>query len=144
MVTTARLVETLGGRKILRGRTPNDESLIARIRSGLPYAALVAIATRFEIPQDRLVRILDLPPRTLARRKKQRRLRTNESDRLIRLALVATLAEEVLGSREKAVSWLQRANRALGGANPLDRLDTEIGEQQVEQVLVRIAHGVYS
>lgn len=144
MVTTARLVETLGGRTILGGRTPNDESLIARIRSGLPYAALVAIATRFEIPQDRLVRILDLPLRTLARRKKQRRLRTNESDRLIRLALVATLAEEVLGSREKAVSWLQRANRALGGANPLDRLDTEIGEQQVEQLLVRIAHGVYS
>lgn len=144
MVTTARLVETLGGRNILGGRTPNDESLIARIRSGLPYAALETIATRFEIPQDRLVRILDLPLRTLARRKKQRRLRTNESDRLIRLALVATLAEEVLGSREKTVSWLQRANRALGGANPLDRLDTEIGEQQVEQLLVRIAHGVYS
>jgi uncharacterized protein (DUF2384 family) len=28
--------------------------------------------------------------------------------------------------------------------NPLDRLDTEIGGQQVEQLLSRIAHGVYS
>lgn len=144
MVTTARLVETLGGKSIIRGRPLNYETLIERVRSGLPYAALEAIVRRFEIPQERLVRVLDLPLRTLARRKKERRLRADESDRLMRLALIGTLAEEVLGSRERAVSWLRKPNRALGGANPLDRVDTEIGEQQIEQLLFRIAHGVYS
>jgi len=144
MVTTARLVETLGGRSIVKGRPLNYDTLIARVRSGLPYTALEAIVTRFEIPQERLVRVLDFPLRTLARRKKEGRLRADESDRLLRLALVATLAEEVLGSREHAAAWLRKPNRALGGTNPLDRLDTEIGEQQVEGLLFRIAHGVYS
>ena len=144
MISTARLVETLGGRRIIKGRPLSDEAVIDRVRSGLPFTALAAIATHFEIPQERLVRVLALPLRTLARRKKERRLRADESDRLIRLALIATLAEEVLGSREKAVAWLRKPNRALRGMNPLDRLDTEIGGQQVEQLLSRIAHGVYS
>jgi putative toxin-antitoxin system antitoxin component (TIGR02293 family) len=144
MVSTARLVETLGGRSIIKGRPLSYETLIEKVRSGLPFTALEAIATHFEIPQERLVRVLNLPLRTLARRRKERRLRADESDRLIRLALVATLAEEILGSREKAVAWLRKPNRALKGTNPLDRLDTEIGEQQVEQLLFRIAHGVYS
>ncbi len=144
MVSTARLVEALGGRAVISGRSPDHDALINRVRSGLPYSALEALATRFEIPRDRLVRVLNLPLRTLARRKKERRLRADESDRLIRLARIATCAEDVLGSREKATAWLQKPNRALGGTNPLDRLDTEIGEQQVEQLLLRIAHGVYS
>ena len=144
MVSTARLVDALGGRAVIRGRSLDIDALIDRVRSGLPYTALEAVATRFEIPQDRLVRVLNLPLRTLSRRKKERRLRADESDRLIRLAMAATFAEDVLGSREKAVAWLQKPNRALGGTNPLDRLDTEIGERQVEQLLLRIAHGVYS
>lgn len=144
MVSTARLVQTLGVRSLLKGRSPTYETIIAQVRSGLPYTALEAIATRFQIPREHLVRVLDLPRRTLARRKKERRLRADESDRLVRLGWIATLAEEVLGSREKAVAWLKKPNRALGGTNPLDRLDTEIGAQQVEQILLRIAHGVYS
>lgn len=144
MLSTARLIETLGVRNLIKGRSPSDETLIERVRSGLPYTALEAVATRFEISQERLVRILDLPLRTLVRRKKERRLKADESDRLIRVALIATLAEDVLGSRAKAIAWLQKPNRALGGTNPLDRLDTEIGEHRVEQLLFRIAHGVYS
>jgi uncharacterized protein (DUF2384 family) len=50
----------------------------------------------------------------------------------------------VLGSREKAVAWLRKPNRALGGTNPLDHIDTKIGEERVERLLIRIAHGVYS
>lgn len=144
MVSTARLVQTLGGKRIFKARAPDYETIIARVRSGLPYGAVEAIATRFEIPQEHLMRVLDVPMRTLARRKKERRLKADESDRLIRFAGVATLAEEVLGGRERAVAWLKKPNRALGGRNPLDRLDTEIGVQQVEQVLMRVAHGVYS
>jgi putative toxin-antitoxin system antitoxin component (TIGR02293 family) len=57
---------------------------------------------------------------------------------------VAALAEDVLGSKEKAGRWLQRPNRALGGATPLEHLATEIGTREVETVLGRTAHGVFS
>lgn len=57
---------------------------------------------------------------------------------------IAARASEVLGGQEKATHWLNRPNRALGGRRPLDLLDTDLGIQQVEQVLGRIEYGVYS
>ena len=144
MVSTNRLVKTLGGKGVLREPLRTYDAVIDRVRAGLPYAALEAVASRFEIPQETLVRVLALPLRTLARRKKERRLRADESDRLLRLTRAAALAEEVLGTREKAAAWLRKANRALGGVSPLDRLDTDLGARQVEQILYRVAHGVYS
>lgn len=57
---------------------------------------------------------------------------------------VAAFAEEVLGTREKAAIWLRKPNRALGGVRPTDLLGTATGRLHVEQVLGRIAHGVYS
>ena len=144
MASAARIAEALGGRGVFRGRSLDYDAVIDRVRSGLPYASLEAVAARFEIPRESLVRVLDLPLRTLARRKRERRLHANESDRLLRLGRIATLAEEVLGSREKAVAWLRKPNKALGGASPLDRLDTDIGTEQVDQVIFRIAYGVYS
>jgi putative toxin-antitoxin system antitoxin component (TIGR02293 family) len=80
----------------------------------------------------------------LARRKDKRTLNPVESDRLYRLARVALMAIEVLGSHEKAKQWLERPNRALGGETPLSLLDTDIGARQVEAVLGRIEHGVFS
>jgi putative toxin-antitoxin system antitoxin component (TIGR02293 family) len=144
MVSTGRLVQALGGKGVLRERQTTYAAVIAKARAGLPYATLEAVANRFEIPQDVLVRILHLPPRTLARRKKTGRLSADESDRLLRLGRVVAQAEEVLGSAERAATWLRGTVRALGGVRPLDLLDTDLGAQQVEQVLGRIEHGVYS
>jgi putative toxin-antitoxin system antitoxin component (TIGR02293 family) len=140
--TAKRIVRTLGGPKVLKAATLDD--LRARRRSGLPYASLDAVSAAYAIAPGDLGKILDLPPRTLARRKKERRLHADESDRLLRLGRVAALAEEVLGSREKATLWLHASNAALGQEPPLRRLDSDLGARQVEDVLVRISHGVYS
>jgi putative toxin-antitoxin system antitoxin component (TIGR02293 family) len=144
MVSTARLVRTLGGKGVFRARPATYEAVIDKARTGLPYTALETLATRFEIAQETLVRVLHLPARTLARRKKTRRLSADESDRLLRLARVAARAEEVFGSQERAGDWLRGTVRALGGVRPLDLLDTDLGAQQVERILGRIEHGVYS
>jgi putative toxin-antitoxin system antitoxin component (TIGR02293 family) len=144
MVSPGRLVATLGGAKVFRQRQASYSVVAARVRAGLPYIALEAVATRFAIPQDALFRVLHIPPRTLARRKKARRLHADESDRLLRLGRVAAVAEEVLGSSKKAGSWLKKPNRALGGLVPLDQLDTDIGAHQVLDILGRIEHGIYS
>jgi putative toxin-antitoxin system antitoxin component (TIGR02293 family) len=54
------------------------------------------------------------------------------------------MASEVLGSLAKARAWLHAENRALGGRSPIGLLDTEIGEQRVEDLLNRINYGIYS
>ncbi len=141
-MTARRILRTLGGPRVLKAATLGD--LKARLRLGLPYASLVAVSSAFAIEAKDLVTILDLPPRTLARRKKERKLRSDESDRLFRLGRIAALAEEILGSREKATAWLHERNPALGNEIPLRNLDSDLGARQVEDVLLRIAHGVYS
>jgi putative toxin-antitoxin system antitoxin component (TIGR02293 family) len=143
MVTAARLKEALGRPGVLRGAA--DLAGVAdRARDGLPYAALGALARRFDIPVRELTAVLNLPERTLARRKREGRLRAAESDRLLRVARVAALAEEILGDTTKAARWLRRANPALGGKKPLRVLDTDLGASQVETVLHRVEHGVFS
>ena len=142
MNSARRVVRTLGGARIVKAATWED--LHARRQAGLPYASVDAVSSAFHIGSKDLVRILDLPLRTLARRKKEKRLHADESDRLLRLGRVAALAEEMLGSREKATEWLHEPNAALGHETPLSHLDSDLGARQVEDVLVRIAHGVYS
>ena len=141
MVTAAHLKEALGGG--LRGATDLG-ALADRVRDGLPYPALDAVAKRFDIPIRELTAVLDLPERTMARRKREGRLRAGESDRLFRVARVAALAEEILGDKTKAARWLRRPNRVLGGKTPLQALDTDLGASQVETVLHRVEHGVFS
>jgi putative toxin-antitoxin system antitoxin component (TIGR02293 family) len=144
MSTTELIVETLGGARALRSRPATPGALRDRVREGLPYASLDAVAKRLELTSEEITRIIGLPPRTLARRKASHRLRAEESDRLYRLSRIASLAEEVLGDSDKAKRWLHAPNRALGHETPLGFLDTDLGVRQVEAVLGRIAHGVHS
>jgi putative toxin-antitoxin system antitoxin component (TIGR02293 family) len=142
MVTVMMIAETLGGRDVLRERQADYSAVIRRTREGLPYAALPVVAKRYGIPLATLARVIGLRERTLALRKKERRLRAVESDRLLRVARVATSAEDILGARAKAGRWLQNPNGALGGARPLDLLDTDLGAEEVVTILGRIEHGV--
>jgi len=63
---------------------------------------------------------------------------------MVRLARIFATALEMIGEEGKAVEWLQTPNRALGGHRPLDELDTDVGTREVEDLLGRIAYGVYS
>jgi putative toxin-antitoxin system antitoxin component (TIGR02293 family) len=134
----------LGGKKILKRSIAEHHDMQDVVRSGLPFAALEAFAKAMRIPSAAVTRVLGLAPRTLARRKSKHMFTPVESDRLYRLARVACMAIQVLGSHEKAGHWLERPNRALGGATPLSLLDTDIGVHQVEAVLGRIEHGIFS
>lgn len=144
MVTVMMIAETVGDRNVLKERRADYSAVARRTREGLPYAALPAVAKRYRIPLATLARVIGLPELALARRKKERRLTADESDRLLRVARVATAAEDTLGAQAKAGRWLQNPNRALGGAIPLNLLDTELGAEEVVTILDRIEHGVYS
>ena len=144
MVSTERLVRTLGGQVVLKRRITTLEDLRQTVQAGLPYHALEAVMERFGLGQAEVAAVLGVPPRTMARRKRSRRLHPDESDRLIRLARLATQAVQVFGKEDKAAMWMHRPNRALGNQAPLNLLRTDLGAKQVEEVLGRIEHGVIS
>lgn len=143
-MTAATLNDTLGRPARPSTRDPSSEDLRRVVRRGLPFTSLERVMARFGLGRQQVSEVLHLPERTLARRKRERRLSPDESDRLVRLARVAAQAEETLGSAERAAAWLQRPNRALGGEPPLALLDTDLGAREVEAVLGRLEHGVYS
>jgi Protein of unknown function (DUF2384) len=68
----------------------------------------------------------------------------NQNQQLSRINTIYKHAAEVFENSDIAWKWLQRSNRALGGAVPLQLLETESGTEQVAAVLNRIEYGGYS
>ncbi|MGH7888452.1 MAG: type II RES/Xre toxin-antitoxin system antitoxin [Candidatus Binatia bacterium] len=144
MLPMESIVNALGGRKVLKRRITNLEDLRTTVKEGLPYASFEALSARLGLARDEAANALHLPHRTIARRKKQRKLHADESDRVLRLARIGAQAAETFGSEAKAAEWLRRPNRALGNVAPLELLDTDIGIHQIEEILGRIEHGLIS
>lgn len=133
------VVSELGGEKTLRRPLLNDRDMCEAIREGFPPAVIPELMRASGLSLKELANALDLSPRSLQRRRG--RLARFESDRLYRLARIVALADEYLGDHERAMNWLKRPNRALGGAAPIAAIDTELGARQVENILGRIAYG---
>jgi putative toxin-antitoxin system antitoxin component (TIGR02293 family) len=145
IMETAVIAEVLGGRKVLGKAIRKPDDLARLVREGLPASSVTALAQKLQIGNSALSRKLGIPQRTLTRRLSQQSLLTSaESDRTVRMARVYANAVEMIGNREKAIEWLGTPNRALGGERPLDQLDTDVGAQMVDDILGRIAYGVYS
>ena len=142
---TKVIAEVLGGRKVLGKTIKKSDDLVQLVRKGLPATSVTALAEKLDVGNTVLSQKLGIPRRTLTRRLSHRsRLTAAESDRTVRLARVYAHAVEMIGDDEKAVEWLRTPNRALGGRRPLDQLDTDLGARTVEDILGRIAYGVYS
>ena len=72
-------------------------------------------------------------------------MQPDESDRLVRLARVFSRAIEMyVGNVDAAKDWLIRSNRVLGGASPFEMAKTDVGAREVENLITRIEHGVFS
>lgn len=119
-------------------------AVIGAVQAGLPFAEVEALQAGLDLPLEKLAPKLGLSKATLHRRKHEGRLTPSESDRVMRYARLLGRAVEVLESADAARRWLSRPQYALGGAVPLDYAETEAGAREVENVLGRIEHGVYS
>ena len=121
----------------------NQLDFVRLVRDGIPYSRLLFAVDNLGISMENAARAVGVAPRSLARRK-GKRLDKRESEAFLRLVRIHAMATEILEDQEKARRWLLKPNRALGGEPPLAWLDTDIGGRAVEDVLGRIAHGVFS
>src|SRR5581483_5453738 len=135
------VVQKLGGKQTLGRTLSSDSHLRDAIRQAFPPAVVEQLMRASGLTLKELAAALDLSPRSLQRRRRSGRLARYESDRLYRLARIVALATEALGENDRALRWLKRPNRALGGVTPVEAIDTELGARQVENVLGRIAYG---
>jgi putative toxin-antitoxin system antitoxin component (TIGR02293 family) len=86
-----------------------------------------------------------IPERTFNRRVANREaLKPQEADAIGRLLRLNREAVRLFGDAEFAKKWLSLPNPALGYRVPNDLAETDAGAREVETILLRIAHGVYS
>ncbi len=116
---------------------------VEKIRKGIPALAFDQIASALGIGKETLARKLNINAQTL-RKRKSRILSPDEAEKSLRVTRVFVAAIEVLGSEEEARQWLGEAVMALGGKRPVDLLDTDVGAQEVGNLLNCIKWGVYA
>jgi len=117
---------------------------VSAIRRGIPSSAVDTLTAFLLVSQTELSDALDIPVRTLVRRKGEGLLNSEESAKLVRVARMIQRAEEVFDDPDSARDWLKSANASLGGETPMSLLDTEIGAEAVIDTLGRIEHGVFA
>ena len=125
----------------------NAEPLqVARqLKAGLPFLAVLRLQKASQLPLETIARVIGVPRRTLARRKNQGRLTGPESERLYRLSVVFEKAVELFdGDTSAARTWLETPSKALGQESPLSVTETEVGAREVEDLIGRLEHGVFS
>jgi putative toxin-antitoxin system antitoxin component (TIGR02293 family) len=122
-------------------RLRNEQDLVKMVEQRLSSRAINAL--RESGLTDEEVYCLIVPRRTLTHRRARREaLSRDESDRVVRVARVVALCQEVFGDPERSWRWLRDPKRQFEGRAPLDLLATEAGARLVEELLYRIDEGM--
>jgi len=129
------------GERGFRGGAP---ALVAVVSQGLPFGELEVLREQLDLPLDSLASYLGLARATLHRRKIAGQLTADESDKVLRFARLLGQAAKIFTGMAGAREWLKAAQYGLGGVVPLEFAGTEVGAREVESLLGRIDHGVYS
>ncbi len=131
--------------KLLGIETTDNLKLAKKVEAGFSFEALERLGKTTGLPLERLRVAVRIAPRTLTRRKKEKKLSPEESDRLVSVSrLLAQTFELFEGNTEAGMRWFQNPNRALGGQSPLQVAATETGAREVEHLIGRLEYGVFT
>lgn len=131
--------------RILGIPAPDTPTLIRRVQEGFPFATVERLQHAFALSTDEIVTLVQIPSRTMTRRKASGRLKADESDRVLRAARLMHQAAALFNNDPAAAkTWMTTPQRGLGGAVPLHLASTEIGAREVEDALGRIEDGVFA
>jgi putative toxin-antitoxin system antitoxin component (TIGR02293 family) len=126
------------------GVSPKSEfDLAAIVEKGLPIASIARLKAEGLTFSE--ISAIVISPRTLKHRKARgEQLSHEETDRVVRVARIVALAEQVFGNRDKALTWLRSKDGRIKERTPLSMLHTESGGRLVENMLWQIDEGVYA
>jgi putative toxin-antitoxin system antitoxin component (TIGR02293 family) len=119
--------------------------LLRAVKKGLSYRTFERFRRNTSLSFERVTDLIDIPRRTMTRRKRDGRFLPDESDRLLRASrLFGRTLELFEGDRDAATEWLTTAQPALGGIIPLEIARTDVGAREVERLVGRLEHGVFA
>jgi len=121
----------------------NSQELIRSVRDGIPTTYAIKLQKAFDVTPDVFGKTAGISAKTISRRK-EGLLKKEQSERIIRLARLFDRAVIIFQDIEQVRLWFKTPNEALGGETPMNYSDTELGAQEVADLLGRIEHGVFS
>lgn len=131
------IFDKLGGKNVFPEKPHSDADLAKVVIKGLPLTAL----DHTRLKKDEVSTFI-INARTLRfRRAKHQPLNSDETDRLVRLTRIESIAETVFENEAKAHTWLRQPLTILDDKTPLDVARTEPGARVIEQILAKIAWG---
>ena len=128
-------------------KSPNNLKLAKKIETGLPAMWINHLKKVLELTNSQIADTLGISGKTLERiRTNPASNKLNEvtSDRLYRILYIFFKTVTTLEDTEEARIWLKTPQFGLGNEIPIDLLKTEAGTREIESLLGRIEHGVYS
>lgn len=117
---------------------------VEELKQGLSTEIADELCIELKITRQELARYTGVGERTLKRKFKEGRLNCGQSERMVRLSRLLERTVQVMGGREAAVQWLKAPRSYLRGQTPLDMVVTELGTEEVLNLLGRIEHGVFT
>ncbi|HEX4170165.1 MAG TPA: antitoxin Xre-like helix-turn-helix domain-containing protein [Bryobacteraceae bacterium] len=122
---------------------PSELDLAGMIEQGLPLESVNRLREKGLTFSE--VADVVISPRTLKHRKARgEQLSNEEADRVVRVARIVALAEQVFHNHDKGLAWLRTPDDRVQGRTPLSLLHTESGGRAVENMLWQIDDGVYA
>ena len=132
---------SLKGGKLGVSRIRSDEDLALLVEQRLPATAIRSLVRGGMY--DAEVYQLVVPRRTLAHRiAKRQPLSRGDSDKAVRVARIATIAERAFRDAGKAWRWLRKPKRRFEGKAPMEMLATETGARLVEETILQFEYGM--
>ncbi|MEO7238829.1 MAG: antitoxin Xre/MbcA/ParS toxin-binding domain-containing protein [Gemmatimonadales bacterium] len=126
-------------------RTYQPLALDRHVRKGLAYSSFLRFQRNTSLSARAIAELIQIPTRTLTRRKSEGKLAPEESDRLVRASRIFGRAMELFeGDSDAARTWLTSPQPALGGLVPLELARTDVGANEVENLIGRLEYGIPS
>ncbi|WP_190285839.1 antitoxin Xre-like helix-turn-helix domain-containing protein [Montanilutibacter psychrotolerans] len=128
--------------QLLGEHIESEFDVVKLVNLGLPSSALESLSDAIDVDYK-----LIAPESTIRRRLNEKQHFTvDESERLMRMARVTSMAEELFGDRSTASAWLSARANYLPDVEPISPLElsaTDSGTRLVEAMILRTAHGVF-
>ncbi|WP_025389906.1 antitoxin Xre-like helix-turn-helix domain-containing protein [Pseudomonas syringae] len=117
----------------------SEAQRLANIQAGFAPGWVRAMRDAFTMGPRQMESLFNLSTSTLERRQRQQQsLDAIASERLDRVAMVASHALRVFETPERAGHWMITLNVALGGRTPLQACETGIGTAQAHRALATL------
>ena len=127
---------------------------VALVKTGVPAADFVALASDLRMPKERLASTLGLARATVDRKIRDNKLLSpDESSRMLGMAsLIGQVQSLVAESGEPqgfdagawVSHWLEQPVPALGGRRPAELMDTSEGQAIVSRLVAQMQSGAYA